>query len=83
MKRCRALLGTTRCCFDSPHSTPHSFEPLTAQELGRLGGSAKSKRKAKSSRKNGKKGGRPAKKTTNRDGQSRRIVVLRLSQEKR
>lgn len=32
-----------------------------AQALGKMGGSTKSKRKAKSSRKNGKKGGRPKK----------------------
>lgn len=30
-----------------------------AVELGRLGGSAKSEKKAKASRENGKKGGRP------------------------
>lgn len=35
----------------------------SAQELGRLGGSVKSDAKAKSSRENGKKGGRPKKST--------------------
>ncbi len=33
-----------------------------AQALGKLGGSAKSKRKSDAARKNGKKGGRPKKK---------------------
>lgn len=32
-----------------------------AQELGKLGGSVKSKAKAKAARENGKKGGRPKK----------------------
>lgn len=34
-----------------------------AQQLGKLGGLAKSKKKAKASRVNGKKGGRPKKRT--------------------
>jgi hypothetical protein len=35
---------------------------MTAQEMGKLGGSAKSDKKAAASRENGKKGGRPKKK---------------------
>ena len=37
----------------------------SAVELGRLGGQAKSERKAKTSVENGKKGGRPRKKVVN------------------
>ena len=40
--------------------TPAPIDATTAAALlGRMGGSVKSERKAKASRKNGKKGGRP------------------------
>jgi hypothetical protein len=38
------------------------FGEMTASEMGKRGGSIKSIKKAKSSRENGKKGGRPKKK---------------------
>ena len=39
-----------------------------AQELGRLGGIVKSDKKAKSSRENGKRGGRPKKEAMQNNG---------------
>ncbi len=40
---------------------PHCNKPLTRKQIGALMGSIRSKAKAKSSRKNGKLGGRPKK----------------------
>lgn len=41
---------------------------INAVELGRLGGSVKSEAKAKAARENGKKGGRPKKKSWEKGG---------------